>query len=77
MLARVNVLAHCWDTVTEFDSGYQPDGHTPASSSDDLREAGIGARVNAFRSCVDTGMKCGQLPLVLMVIPLLVAVVTL
>jgi len=35
MLARVNVLAHCWDTVTEFDSGYQPDGHTPASSSDD------------------------------------------
>jgi len=32
-------LAHCWDTVTEFDSGYQPGWSYPASSSDDLREA--------------------------------------
>jgi len=39
MLARVNVLAHCWDTVTEFGQWLSADGHTLVAAVTPPREA--------------------------------------
>jgi len=76
MLARVNVLAHCWDTVTEFGQWLSARMVIPASSSDDSPREAMGLEHGSMPSDLGHRDEVWTVALVLMVIPLLVAVVT-